>query len=73
MTSVDVILHVDRTEDIRNENDVIEYVESKCGKTKHSKRLCMYGIARLAGSNRINGNLEEWRRLVSILRKNYWS
>ena len=74
MTISEVMLWVDK-QDITTitENEVVEYVESKVGKNEHAKVTSMFGIARLAGKNQIAGNLEEWKRLISILRKNYWS
>lgn len=73
MTMADVVLWVDK-QDITTitENEVIGHIESKCGKTKHSKRLCLFGVSRLAGNNQLAGNIAEHKRLISILKKRYW-
>lgn len=74
MTSVDVMIWVDSESKVRNLNrrDIERYILSKCGDTPHSKQLRMIGISRLAGSAQCRYLRRKHKRLVNILKSEYW-
>ena len=75
MTSVDIIIWVDtqvRENGKLNHRQIENYILSKCGDTEHSRLLRMTGIARLAGSAQCRYLRRKHKRLIEILKSEYW-